>query len=243
MYMTADVDMFGGFSVDLLKAKYLLVADPIQTHQGEQNQHIITYPASLALDRDSYFGKHYSVIREYMLENNVRVELLKKVSALDDEVYDIMSAYFEELYPNYLNMFSNRIEAAKPKLLHDRNQKMTIKAADGIMSSEFGIKNGIYQSLGTGYLVYGPYTTILKGNYTFTFNISYEEEQAADTEIGKVEISSGRDTFAEKGISMGQKEIKIENVNIPEDEDSVEYKIYINRAGVKFDSITIAREN
>lgn len=244
MAMTADVDMFSGFSIDLLKANYVLVADPIQTHQGEQFQHVITYPSKLMLDSTSYLGKHYKLLREYDLDGNVKAKLYKKISILDDEVYDKMSGFYNTIYPTYPEMFADRIIKSKPVLLYKAGEQTMISDKDGIMSSQFPIKNGKYESNGKGYLTYGPYTSILKGKYTFIFDISYDGNLKEGTSIGNVEISlNGQSPIKNRQFFVGDSKVKLENVDIAEDDDRAEYRIYANVSNIVFNEVQIIRED
>lgn len=112
LYTSYHVDLRDGFDPKLLNADIVLVCDPIQTHLPDGTQRIITYPAELILNPDSYIGEHFKLYKQYSLDNGVTANMYIKCSPFDEEDYVQLAAYYDQYYSDYPDLFRNRIYAA-----------------------------------------------------------------------------------------------------------------------------------
>ena len=97
----ATVDKRDGFSWGALKADYLIVADPVQTHLGEDNQHILTVLARPVLEGTG-IGTAYERLEPFFpLEDGVTVYIYERTRDITAEEYQGISDALTALYPDY----------------------------------------------------------------------------------------------------------------------------------------------
>lgn len=100
-----DVDKRDGFPHQLLHARYLVVAKPIQYHLAAEDQRVIGVLASDVLDGRGIGASFERLPDELELDNNVTVYLFKKVRPLSNTDLDALSDEFGRYYPNHRDIF------------------------------------------------------------------------------------------------------------------------------------------
>lgn len=244
MSQTSDVDLRDGFPTSFLDANFIIVGDPIQTHLPKGTQEVVTYLAHQVMDVDSYLGKNYAFVEDYDLDDGVKAKLYKKIHSLDRTVYNNLQTYFDSLYPNQSDKFHNRLIYPEPFFTNKIGESTCLTAKDGIMNSQFPMTDAIV-STGKGFLVYGPYKKIEHGIYTITFTLSLPEN-CRDNDIGFVDVYDGhilKPEIVRKDIKAGEEIIELRNVELAEDCESIEFRVYTEIAGVQFEKIMVTREN
>lgn len=103
-----SVDLRDGFNRDFLFANYIVTTDPVQTHL-DSGQEIVKYIASTVVDAGTPIGKHYTFIYEVELDNGVIAKVYARQSGYLEQDLQEMRDYFDSIYPDYKEMFSERI--------------------------------------------------------------------------------------------------------------------------------------
>lgn len=110
LFTTADVDLRDGFPVDFLQADIVVTTDPIELHLAEGTQEVVRYLAEQVMDPSSPVGRHFEKLDQvFLLDNGVNVYLYKKTSDFERSDLESIAAYFDTLYPEQKEMFSDRI--------------------------------------------------------------------------------------------------------------------------------------
>lgn len=101
----ATVDKRDGFSWNCLTADYLIVADPVQTHLGEENQHILTVLAEPVLDGTGIGTAYERLDQSFPLEDGVTVYVYERTRDITQEEYQAISDTLVSLYPDYAALY------------------------------------------------------------------------------------------------------------------------------------------
>ena len=105
-YYLGTVDRVDAMNWDALTADYLIVADPVQTHLGEDNQRMISYPAHELLSGTG-LGAYYRPLPEsFELRDGVTVRIFERTGEVPPEVLDVLSARLLEAYPDYREAYA-----------------------------------------------------------------------------------------------------------------------------------------
>lgn len=236
---THNVDLRDGFPNAFLNADYLVVADPVQTHLPVDTQKIITYLAEQVLDSDSLIGSHYEIVEEYLLDNNVKAKLYRRVASFGRDVYEQLFNYFTSAYPDYPELFADRLVYPEPFFPTTKGENIELIWNDGLLSSQF---DSAPISDGEGFLIYGPYKRIEAGTYSIDYKVSDTGRHGIGEKIGYVDIFADGKVLAQTDIIAGQSVTSIVNCDIPMDEDAIEFRIFADVPGLRFESITVKRE-
>lgn len=241
MYSTNDVDLRDGFPTQFFDADYVLVADPIQTHLPNGTQEVVRYLAEQILNQESILGSYYHLEREYSLEKNVKVGLYKRLHIIGSDVYEELKNYYERLYPDVPELFSKRLEYPTLFFPAISGGQKILNFESGELKTEF--KSNSIQPISNqaGYLVYGPYKRIEKGEYSVEYRILGNEEPSNNS-IGFVDIFVNGMVIDKKEIEGGSNIIKIEDLNIAEVYDDIEFRIFVTIPEIKFDKIIVTRK-
>lgn len=97
----ATVDKRDGFSWSALEADYLIVADPVQTHLGEDNQHLVTVLARPVLEGTGIGTAYERLDASFPLEDGVTVYVYERTRDITPEEYQAISDALVSLYPDY----------------------------------------------------------------------------------------------------------------------------------------------
>lgn len=96
--LTCHVDLRDGISTDLIKAHYILVVDPIQTHLVISGQRTVTIPANDLLHSHTIGSAFQKTPYVYTLNTGAKAFIYKKVRPISKEE---ISAFLEEFYIYY----------------------------------------------------------------------------------------------------------------------------------------------
>lgn len=101
IYQPHDVDKRDGFSPDFFKAQYIIVADPIQLHQGPDNQLLIDLPAEAILA-----GKvtNLELVKQVSIDNGVKLNVYKRVGKYSYAFFEELKDKISKRYPGYTNI-------------------------------------------------------------------------------------------------------------------------------------------
>lgn len=236
---TYNVDLRDGFPETFLDADIVVVGDPVQIHLPAESQQIITYLTEQMLDKNSYLGKHYELYKEYKLENDVSAKVYIRCSRLTESDYEKLKNYYDDLYPEYPELFKNRLKYPESFFPNNVGEILTIIPDDGILASEFADKEFVSDK--AGQLVYGPYKRIESGVYSVTFEYEYNGDMNPGEAIGYVDLYINSKVISEKEIFAGDNTVTLETCIVNEIDDYAEVRMYVNVEGVKFDKVTITR--
>lgn len=106
LYTTHDVDLRDGFPNEFFRAKYVLVADPVQYHLRPDNQLVIGALANLFLRSKRI--DNFKLLHSYRIDNNVTVKLFKRTGPFKRVYIDKIRKIFREHYKN--NPFLTKID-------------------------------------------------------------------------------------------------------------------------------------
>lgn len=124
-------------------------------------------------------------------------------------------------------------------------QKRTIKADEHLLYTQHKVDDdGSYISTEqSGALVYGPYAEIQAGKYNITFNFEYKGNLPSGEIIGNADIHlvDIAQVVASMPLKVGENNVTLENVIIDRDINQAETRIFTDKQGLKFVSISIAR--
>lgn len=101
MLYVADVDKRDGFSWNALSADYLIVANPVQTHLGEDNQQVMALLAHDLLDGTGPGAAFRPLKTKFTLQNGAKISIYERTRAVTLEEYRSVSDRLTALYPEY----------------------------------------------------------------------------------------------------------------------------------------------
>ena len=102
----SSVDKRDAFSWNVLTADYLVVADPVQTHLGEENQHLVTVLAQPVLEGTGIGTAYERLDISFALEDGVMVYVYERVREVTAEEYQAISDTLTALYPDYADLYA-----------------------------------------------------------------------------------------------------------------------------------------
>ena len=105
----ATVDKRDGFSWAALECDYLIVADPIQYHLGEENQHLVTVLAQPVLEGTGIGTAYRRLDVSFPLQDGVTVYVYERTRDIAPEEYRAISAELTALYPEYAAQYHSPV--------------------------------------------------------------------------------------------------------------------------------------
>jgi hypothetical protein len=100
IFRSSDVDLKDGFPSKLFKAKYVVIADPIQYDLGERKQRVIGIPAEAILKKQD-MGKSYRKLPyEFTLEGGVKVYIYERIGDYNQADVEFLSNALRKYYPD-----------------------------------------------------------------------------------------------------------------------------------------------
>lgn len=241
LYGTKDVDLRDGFPEELFTADVVIVAEPIQTHLPNETQKIITYLSELILDSDSYLGRHYDCLNEFILQGGVTAKVYNRNSQYSKEDYLKLRKYFDDIYGEYPELFRNRIIYPTAFFPDKIGNKIVLTEKDNVFGTNCGKSLNHLVSTSEGHLVYGPGKRIEKGVYDIVFNYDYSGESKKGESLGMVDVCLSLEAVASKDFKAGDTQVRLEDVIIDDPDDKCELRMYVNVPGVKFQSVSIEK--
>lgn len=103
---TSHVDLRDGFPEHFFEAEAVVITDPAEGHLPDD--HLVTYTI-VELFLDGAFDEHFVHIGSYPLDNGVTALVYRRTSPLDDDDHQLLASRFDEYYPEYPELFSDRI--------------------------------------------------------------------------------------------------------------------------------------
>ena len=108
---TADVDLRDGFPNWFFMADYVVVTDPVDLHLPAGTQEVVRALAGEVTSSASPIGRHFRAMkRTFMLGNNTAVTVYQRVSDYEPADIEYLKAYYNGLYPDYPELFSDRFD-------------------------------------------------------------------------------------------------------------------------------------
>ena len=101
----ATVDKRDSFSWNALTADYLVVADPVQYHLGEDNQHLVTVLAQPVLEGTGVGTAYTRLDLSFPLQNGVTVYVYQRTRPVTGDEFRAISAQLTALYPDYAHQY------------------------------------------------------------------------------------------------------------------------------------------
>lgn len=107
---TSHIDKRDGFPLDFFRAKYVVVANPLQLHQNREGQQVVEILQSGMMDPNS-IRKGYKPIASYRVgqDNEIEVILFEKIAPLPYGEVKRISNFLKNTYPEYPNLQLNNI--------------------------------------------------------------------------------------------------------------------------------------
>ena len=97
---TSDIDKRDGFPNDLVMADLVIVCDPPQVHQGEENQQVIVAPVRQLLAGEGIGEPFERVQAEFVLEGGVKTYLYVRMRAMERKHVAALSEALRTHYPD-----------------------------------------------------------------------------------------------------------------------------------------------
>ena len=107
---THDVDLRDGFPSEFLTASTVVTTSPIELHLAAGTQEVVRYLAEQIQDPNSYIGDNFKKDpTEFIIDNDRRVYIYHKISDFAKQDLEQMANYYQELYPDHPELFTDRI--------------------------------------------------------------------------------------------------------------------------------------
>lgn len=97
---TADIDKRDGFPNGLVTADLVIVCDPPQVHQGEENQQVVVEPVRQLLAGEGIGNPFERVQAEFVLEGGVKTYLYVRMRAMERQHVAALSEALRQKYPD-----------------------------------------------------------------------------------------------------------------------------------------------
>lgn len=242
-YMTKTIDLRDGFPIEMFNAGIVVVGDPIQANEESNAENVVSYFAKEMLDENSYISRHYELTKSFELQNGITAKVYVKTSNYTKEDYVKLQKYFDQLYPDYPELFHDLIVYPDAYFPDELNEKLVIKDKDRIFSTQTSNSTEKLVSEKEGYLIYGPYKRIEKGKYRI--QIDYEYKDSADFSegeaLGVVSFCLDMRVIASSDYYVGNDSVIIDNIVVDDSSDNCEIQMYCNTPGVQFKKFEIIK--
>lgn len=101
---TYHVDIRDPFPNQMFFADYIITTDPVQCHLSPDYQSYITYFNHEI--NDGFFAKKFKLIKQFQLDNNIKVKFLERTHGYDSADINHMYNFFKNKYPDYPHMWN-----------------------------------------------------------------------------------------------------------------------------------------
>lgn len=102
---TAEIDLRDGFPSNIVEAKYVMVAEPIQYHLRSEDQEVVGIPAKMILNNNGIGKLFYKLPYEFNLEGNVKLMIYKYNGQSEFDEMEKISKTLMEKYSGNKNIF------------------------------------------------------------------------------------------------------------------------------------------
>lgn len=123
MLPISAVDLRDGFNTNFFDAGIVVVEDASYNLENNYTKNIygvVWYLSDLLQDENSYLGKHFELLGTYELQNQSTAKIYHKISELEESDYIELMDFYDQLYPNNKNIFSERIQ----NYINEKNTKI-----------------------------------------------------------------------------------------------------------------------
>lgn len=107
------VDLRDGFKTSFFDAGIIVVEEPTpdleSNHYQKSIYGVIWYLSEQLRDDTSPLGRHYRLLKQYTLQNGTIGDIYLKESPIEKEDYESLMHFYDELYPENKDIFSERI--------------------------------------------------------------------------------------------------------------------------------------
>ena len=114
MAPSSEVDLRDGFNVSFFDCGLVVVQEPtpdLEHNHYQKNCYAISWFISEQLrDKESPLGRHFQLVKRYDLENGQKGDVYRKVSDFELADYKFLIHFYDELYPENKEIFSERIK-------------------------------------------------------------------------------------------------------------------------------------
>lgn len=127
------------------------------------------------------------------------------------------------------------------KLLPDEvGEELVISNFDDLLYTQN--QDGKYKSSQIGqYIIYGPYKSIVAGEYSMSFQYDFEKDSYKAV-VGKIQISSNeKGVIYEIDMPFNQSQVTINDFNLTEDMDQIEFRILALEKDLEFKNMKIKK--
>jgi|Deesub1362A_J573_1020465.scaffolds.fasta_scaffold01997_7 hypothetical protein len=100
VYRTSDIDLKDGFPSALFKAKYVVVAVPLQCHVGCQNQRVVSIPATSIIKGEDIGSSYRKLPYEFTLMKNVKAYIYERIKPATQADIEFLSKALKKYYPD-----------------------------------------------------------------------------------------------------------------------------------------------
>ncbi len=114
IFRTHHVDKWQGFPPNLLKARYLVVTDPVQLHMRPEDQRVVGVPAGLVLKGEGIGAAYERLPVEFALDEGVKVLVFERVRPFRAADLRDLSETFRAFYPDRPALYEIPDPAIKP---------------------------------------------------------------------------------------------------------------------------------
>jgi hypothetical protein len=97
---THVTDIKTGFPMPILRADYIIVPDPVQQGNKPQFHRVISIPTEMFHKQAGIATSFQRLPHEFMLENNVKITLYKKIKPINESDISHMSELLRRYYPD-----------------------------------------------------------------------------------------------------------------------------------------------
>ena len=115
---SSDIDLRDGFPISFLDADIIVTTDPIELHAAEGTQEVVRFLSQEVMNHDSIIGKCFEYSNSFMLDNNVTAQVYIRIKDFTAEEVTYIMSYYDQYYPDYKELFKNRLEEYLTTISH-----------------------------------------------------------------------------------------------------------------------------
>lgn len=106
---TSHVDLRDGFPISFLSADIVVTSSPCEYHLGESNQRVVSV-LNNAIIGESPLNNNFEEGESFQLDEGIVATVWIRTAPFEQEDIDYLAEEFTEYYPDYPDLFENRIK-------------------------------------------------------------------------------------------------------------------------------------
>lgn len=114
MANSSQVDLRDGFYTTFFDCGIVVVQEPTpdleNNHYQKSCYGTSWFISELLRDNSSQLGKHFQFVQQFNLDNGQKADVYRKITSLDYSDYIFMMDFYDKLYPEHKELFSDRIK-------------------------------------------------------------------------------------------------------------------------------------